>query len=239
MLFSFFCSSFIQLSSEEVRTLIFETKLRHQRTTWCAAPTLQLDPLWIKLSGMFSLPVCTCMNGPYADTYKLMQYATMKAVLFRMGFSIRGQKGCKPMLSVPGAVYCIAGDFFFPFFFFHEIPHNWASSVKWLVMKPTHPALAMHLNAFRAENVGFLFFPPVPDQPCLIIAQVHAIVWQTYTELFVVTSFGVGNTSDSIKLNVKEARLPQRKASELVLKHSWYVGKASYVKWLKLGSVLL
>lgn len=44
---------------------------------------LQLDPLWIKLSGMFSLPVCICMNGPSADTYKLMQYANMKAVLYQ------------------------------------------------------------------------------------------------------------------------------------------------------------
>jgi len=65
----------------EVRTFFFATKLRHQRTTCCAAPMLQLDPLWIKLSGMFSLPVCIRMKGPFADTYKLMQYAKMKAVL--------------------------------------------------------------------------------------------------------------------------------------------------------------
>lgn len=61
-------------------------KLRHQRTTCCAAPMLQLDPLWIKLSGMFSLPVCTLMSGPSAETYKLMQYANMKAVLSEKDF---------------------------------------------------------------------------------------------------------------------------------------------------------
>lgn len=112
-----FCSVFIQLGSEEIRTLIFKTKLRHQRTTCCAAPTLQLDPLWIKLSGMFSLPVCVCMNGPYADTYKLMQYAKMKAVPVLKGFSIRGWEGWKSMLSVPSAVHHVAGDsskIFFP-----------------------------------------------------------------------------------------------------------------------------
>lgn len=67
------------------------------------------------------------MNGPSADTYKLMQYAKMKAVPVSKGFSIRGWKGCKPMLSVPGAVhYYVAGDFrdcvfFFSFFPFKKI----------------------------------------------------------------------------------------------------------------------
>ena len=72
------------------------------------------------------MPVCICMNGPSADTYKLMQYAKMKAVPVSKGFSIRGWKGGKPMLSVPGAVhFLVAGVlcvcFFFFFFFFVSI----------------------------------------------------------------------------------------------------------------------
>lgn len=60
------------------------------------------------------------MNGPSADMYKLMQYAKMKAVPVLKGFSRRGWKGCKPMLSVPGAVHYVAGDLkmFFLFFLF-------------------------------------------------------------------------------------------------------------------------
>lgn len=66
------------------------------------------------------------MSGPSADTYKPMQYAKMKAVPVSKGFSIRGWKGCKPMLSVPGAVHYVAGDFkeyiyFFSFFFFFYV----------------------------------------------------------------------------------------------------------------------
>lgn len=37
---------------------------------------------------MFSLPVCKCMNGLSADTYKLMQYAKMKAIPVLKGFSL-------------------------------------------------------------------------------------------------------------------------------------------------------
>lgn len=58
------------------------------------------------------------MNGPSADTYKLMQYAKMKAVPVSKGFSMRGWKGCKPMLSVPGAVHYVTGDFKEFFFVF-------------------------------------------------------------------------------------------------------------------------
>lgn len=66
------------------------------------------------------MPVCKCMNGLSADTYKLMQYAKMKAVPVLKGFSIRGWKGSKPMLSVPGKAHNVAGDssnnFFPPFY---------------------------------------------------------------------------------------------------------------------------
>lgn len=77
--------------------------------------------------------VCICMNGPSADAYKIMQYAKMKAVPVPKGFGMRGWKGCKPMLSVPGAVHDVAGDFndlvFSPlvfFFFLHltRIPQH-------------------------------------------------------------------------------------------------------------------
>lgn len=92
------------------------TKLRHQRTTCCAASTCYN---WIhcewSLSGMFSMSV----NVPSADAYTLIQWPIWR-VLHVEVFSGKSSEGWKPMLPVSGAVHCLDKFLF-----------NWASSVLW------------------------------------------------------------------------------------------------------------
>lgn len=68
------------------------------------------------------LPVCICMNGPSAHTYKLMQYAEMKAVPVLKGFSVirvgRAVSQCCPCLRRGP----LAGDSSVFFFFFFCSP---------------------------------------------------------------------------------------------------------------------
>lgn len=66
------------------------------------------------------LPVCICTNGPSAHTYKLMQYAEMKAVPVLKGFSVirvgRAVSQCCPCLRRVG--WRLFKVFFFFFVFF-------------------------------------------------------------------------------------------------------------------------